>query len=119
MVHFNKFVLLRPVQGGKGKWVVEEPLVYISDGGSYYTVPLGFVTDLASIPRILWSVWPPFGRYSSAATLHDYLCEVDWVSRYAGDRVFLEAMKYSNVPVFKRWCIYLAVRMYALVNRIE
>ncbi len=118
MIHFNKFVLLRPLQQGSGRWIVEEPLVYISDAGSLYTVPQGFITDLASIPRFLWSIWPPFGRYASAATLHDYFCESDWISRKDGDKVFLEAMKYSNVPVWKRYIIYWGVRLFAITNHI-
>ena len=118
-MYFVDFVLLRPVQRGNGRWMVEEPLVYLSDAGSGYTVPQGFITDLASIPRFLWTVWPPFGKYTSAAVLHDYLCESAWISRKDGDKIFLEAMEHSDVPALKRWCIYLAVRLYAVIGRIE
>src|SRR5262245_38142541 len=38
-----------------------------------FTVPAGFVTDLASIPRIFWSALPRDGEYAYAAILHDYL----------------------------------------------
>lgn len=38
-----------------------------------YSVPLGFITDLASVPRVLWALLPPHGRYAKAAILHDYL----------------------------------------------
>src|SRR5262245_55189884 len=37
------------------------------------TVPVGFVTDFASIPRIFWSALPPDGRYTYPAIVHDYL----------------------------------------------
>ena len=36
-------------------------------------VPTGFVTDLASIPRILFSALRPDGVYAYAAIIHDYL----------------------------------------------
>ena len=37
------------------------------------TVPKGFVTDLASIPPILYSYLRPDGPYAYAAIIHDYL----------------------------------------------
>lgn len=36
-------------------------------------VPKGFITDFASVPRILHSVLPKTGKYGKAAVLHDYL----------------------------------------------
>lgn len=36
-------------------------------------VPEGFITDFASIPRFLWSIYPPTGRYQEAAVIHDWL----------------------------------------------
>ena len=44
-------------------------------------VPTGFVTDLASIPRPFWSVFPKTGRYAYAAIVHDYLYWTQTVSR--------------------------------------
>jgi hypothetical protein len=38
------------------------------------TVPMGYKTDFASIPKILWSILPPHGKYERAAVIHDYLC---------------------------------------------
>ena len=35
------------------------------------SVPVGYVTDLASVPRILWSVFPPHGRYAKATIIHN------------------------------------------------
>jgi hypothetical protein len=50
------------------------PLVYEAADGTLYTVPAGFVSDGASVPRVLWMVYPPFGEnYEPAAWLHDYL----------------------------------------------
>lgn len=36
------------------------------------TVPKGFVTDLHSTPRILWSIYPPHLMPIEAALIHDY-----------------------------------------------
>lgn len=43
------------------------------DKGWTITVPSGFCTDFASVPRGLWNVFPPAGRYAPAAVLHDFL----------------------------------------------
>ena len=39
------------------------------------SIPKGFKTDGASIPRIFWSIYPPYkSEYFSACVIHDYLC---------------------------------------------
>lgn len=116
VVGFEEWAVLVPLQDGTLKFRLYKDLVYHADGGSRYIVPRGFSTDLASVPRFLWAIYPPYGKYTSAAVLHDYLCESEWVSRKDGDKLFLEAMKHSNVGNFKRTLIYLAVRMFALLN---
>lgn len=57
------------------------------------TVPKGFVTDLASIPSIFWSVYPPTGRYAYAAIVHDYLYWDQSTSRDVADEILAEAMR--------------------------
>jgi len=116
---FEEWAVLVPLQDGSGKWRLYKDLIYHTEAGVRYIVPRGYTTDLASIPRLIWAFWPSYGRYTSAACLHDYFCGVDWISRKAGDLIFLEAMKHSNVPKWKRRVIYWAVRAYAVVKRLE
>ncbi|MDI5166053.1 DUF1353 domain-containing protein, partial [Salmonella enterica subsp. enterica serovar Montevideo] len=41
---------------------------YLSeDKNDVIEVPVGFVTDLATVPRIFWSLLPPDGEYAKAA----------------------------------------------------
>lgn len=56
-------------------WIVRAPLVWECRHTGTITVPVGTVTDLASIPRILRNVWflDPNGRSRRPAVLHDYL----------------------------------------------
>ena len=56
---------------GNGIWIVTEPLVYITKQGESISVPAGFPTDLASIPRPLWWILPPTGDYLPATIVHD------------------------------------------------
>ncbi|RYD62768.1 MAG: DUF1353 domain-containing protein, partial [Verrucomicrobiaceae bacterium] len=60
-------------------WRVEQDFTYeVGDKGSgrYITVPKGFVTDGASVPQFLWSLFPAWGSYSRAAVIHDLLCHL-------------------------------------------
>jgi hypothetical protein len=103
-------------------------LLFSDDGGlpltleailTYYSVvidktvivPIGFKTDLASIPRVLWNVLPPLGRYDRAAVLHDWLYRTgQGLTRSQADSVFREAMGVDGVGGLVRFTLYLGVR---------
>lgn len=73
-------------------------------------VPRGFVTDLASIPRILWPVLPPTERYTHAAIVHDFLYWEQTVSREVADKIFRISMIELGVSRWKLNIIYLSVK---------
>lgn len=79
--------------------------------GRLITVPAGFKTDLASIPKILWNILPPVGRYDAAAVVHDYLYQHNGVTRAEADAVLREAMEVLGVRWSQRWAIYAGVRV--------
>ena len=54
-------------------WEVVEPFRFTSETGIVVDVPVGFETDLASIPRILQSMLGKIGTYSQAGVVHDLL----------------------------------------------
>ncbi len=78
-------------------------------------VPEGFITDFASVPRMLWSIFPPTGRYTKAAVLHDYLysnkSEIE-TNRKQCDKMFLKGMEVLGVKRWVRNTIYRAVRIF-------
>lgn len=79
---------------------------------SCHTVPAGFTTDFASIPRLFWSViGHPAGRYAQAAVLHDSLYRTRSVTRARADALFMEAMAVLGVPAWQRWLMWAAVRV--------
>ncbi len=51
--------------------LLEDWLVSL-EGGLQVVVPKGFVTDGASIPRLLWPLISPFGPLLEGAILHDF-----------------------------------------------
>lgn len=82
-------------------------------GGYQWRVPAGFVTDFASVPRVFWRVLPPWGKYSRAAVVHDYLYRVHpaGISRLDADRIFLSLMRQDGVGWATRTAMYRAVRI--------
>ena len=94
------------------------------------TVPTGFITDLASTPRLLWNVIAPFD-VARAAIVHDLLYKAirnyRWMkgkigedkkliasAKKAADKVFLLAMKDSDPKVsgWKRYSAWKAVDLF-------
>lgn len=108
----------RPARKDEKDYVLLGALIYqdgeLGGDGAIVRVPLGFVTDLASVPRLLWAVIAPFGLHASAAVLHDWLYRSDGArrrfSRRQADRMFREAMVVSGTPKFRAWLMWLAVR---------
>ena len=112
MAGFKEWAAIRKVHDGKFHWKLVNNLVYHAEDGNSYTVVAGFLTDLATIPRILWPVFSPMDSFLSASVLHDYLYSTHRLKRKEADGLFLQAMKYSNVPLWKRQIIYRAVRLF-------
>jgi hypothetical protein len=75
-------------------------------------IPAGTVTDLASVPRILWAIFPPHGKWAKAAIVHDYLYANAVKTKDYADKVFLEAMGVLQVPPVRRKLMYWAVCLF-------
>jgi len=90
-----------------------DALQYDSDRLGAIVVPAGFQTDLASIPRSLWTILPPVGKYDAAAVVHDFLYQQPpaGCSRDDADAVLDEAMIVCGVPTWQRRLIYVGVRV--------
>lgn len=80
--------------------------------GESGVVPAGFETDFASTPRALWWMFPPQGKYSVAAIVHDHLYHTQRLPRKKADRIFLDIMKHLKVGRFARRPMWLAVRAF-------
>lgn len=95
---------------GASEWKLEERLVYRSRyWPELIIVPAGFITDLASIPRIFRALIPQNGKHRLAAIVHDYLVRLDDFDRRLADRIFLEAMEHLGVKRWRRYSMFWAV----------
>ena len=92
-------------------WIVKQPMTYtIGVSKDSVTVPVGFVTDFASIPQALQSIIRQNGRYILPAVVHDYLYWKQTCTREQADRIFLLAMIENQVSDLHRVAIHNAVR---------
>lgn len=107
---------------GGCRWLVLEAFSFTTYIGWTITVPTSFVTDGASVPRLLWPLYPPFGGdYDEAAVIHDYLYAhaerfiVDGddrhITRSEADGVMKEAMQAKGLRRSAIFTIYRAVRI--------
>lgn len=99
---------------GYYRWRVYAPFsFYLSeDNSDVIDVPAGFLTDLARVPRFLWMLLPPDGKYAKAAIIHDYLYDNALRTKAEADRIFLDGMTVLGVPKWKRGVMYQAVRLF-------
>jgi hypothetical protein len=91
--------------------ILDDDLCYQSDIAGDVIVPLGFASDGASVPRFLWSMFPPFGKYLEAAFVHDWFCVTHAVDSVTAAKVFREAMEVCGVGKWRRNKMYWAVRL--------
>lgn len=105
-----------------GSWQTNRPLVFdvgAKGSGASFTVPAGFTTDLASVPRLLWPLFPRDDpHYAAAAVLHDRLCTTPGFYRHTADAIFLEAMGVLGVAAWRRWTMYVGVRAQATFRAV-
>jgi len=101
------------VTGKANEFILTKPLRYYSSKYDFWvTVPIGFPTDFASLPRPVRGLINRNGKSRPAAVIHDYLCVKQLVSRRGADQVFLEALKACDVNPIIRWTMYSTVRVY-------
>jgi hypothetical protein len=95
---FYRDVVVSPLP--EHKYILVEEYVYKD-----VTVPIGFVTNGADVPRVFWSFYPPNrSDYLPAVLVHDYLCSIGEYEK--ADRYFKEilvALGIGGFDVFVLW----------------
>lgn len=107
--YFEGKLVVEALIGGRDLRLVE-PLSFVDGKGVRWDVPVGSMTDGASVPRAAWSLFPPFsGRYRIAAVIHDRFCQTrerDWEDVH---RMFFDAMIVAGVDRLSANTMYAAV----------
>ncbi len=112
MSHFLGELDTRLVDEKKDLHRLLAPFGFYSDLlGESIWVPEGFVTDFASVPRIIgaWLLYGGKGR--RAAVIHDWIYSTQMVRRSVGDAIFEEALKASQYDAWEVSGMYAGVRL--------
>lgn len=116
-------------RGDRSQWLLDQQLIY--DVGEEFSgesikVPVGFITDLASVPIPFRNHFPPDGPWVKAAVVHDFLYSTEGTgvfrgfryidrekpySRLEADRIFYEAMLVLGVSKSTAWKMFQGVRL--------
>jgi hypothetical protein len=115
-------------RAGRSLWALQRELEYRPGDGDeeLIIIPRGFVTDLTSVPRIVWSFYPPDGPWAKAAVIHDFLYFTSgtgvWhthrgitraapYSRIEADDILKQAMADRKIGKWEQLVIWTAVRL--------
>lgn len=118
---FHTKLYTEVVYGNDNLNILLAPLVYETDvlydiPGSLITVPAGFETDFATVPRLPFAYWLTGGCARHAAVVHDYLLTQGF-KRARADAVFMEAMTDSGVKSWRKGLMFAAVRGYGMTQK--
>jgi hypothetical protein len=91
-------------------FMVSYQLYYKTKNEHEIVVPVGFITDLASIPSWLWWWESPHEGTMGPAIVHDYLYWQQQCTKDEADAVMYLAMNDVGIRSSKREVIYLGVR---------
>lgn len=104
---------IMPVQNNQ--FFTCEPFTITVDG-KLITVPKGFLTDLASIPRVFWAIDAPNDTVSIApAILHDYMYSIDFpynFTRKKADDIFYYALRKNGASRWTSLKFWSTVRLF-------
>jgi Protein of unknown function (DUF1353) len=107
-LHVSKFV--------ERIYYLNKPIAWFPNPGQErlrrVDVPVGFITDFASIPAPFWPLLPPDGEYTYPAIVHDYLYWDQGRPRDEADEILKLGMEDLHVSRWKIEAIYGAVRVF-------
>ena len=90
--------------------------IEIQWNGKTFTIPEGFKSDGASVPRFFWrAVFPPGdNRALRASFAHDYVYRMHpegWTKAEA-DRMFYDLLTAGGIPWYRAKAAYLGVKLF-------
>lgn len=100
------------IPSDEGGWILSSTMM-VSIGKFTIIIPMGFKTDLASVPFPFSLVLPKEGKYKYAAVVHDYLySEINdtGINKTIADMIFEQLMKHDGVGWLTRKAMTRAVQ---------
>jgi hypothetical protein len=118
----SKFLTPLDLRKLKGRnWRLLDDLIFVSDKYGPLVAPKGAETNLASIPRATWIIFPPVGNYDEAAAIHDCACRHTLVTltgqrihcvKFVADNLFKEALDICDINKVTKNILYNMVKAF-------
>ncbi|MFC3939168.1 DUF1353 domain-containing protein [Pseudomonas gingeri NCPPB 3146 = LMG 5327] len=99
---------------GHTRWQVVRPLQYVTLDGRRIQVPIGYLSDLASVPRLArWLIDREEPAARRPSVLHDriYTHETHRFTKAEADRIFYDALREEGMNTALAWLMWQAVRI--------
>lgn len=96
-----------------------EPYSFSMPDGRAFTIPSGFVTDLASVPRVFWRIIAPHELGVESPLIHDWLLEhgaEHGVTRVEADDVFGAVLQRQRIDPVKARRALKAVKLWTTIE---
>ena len=83
-----------------------------------FEVPAGFISDGATVPRLLWPLFPPVGKYLKATLVHDFLLTKNPRDRRTADMAFRQCLHSLGITPWRANVMFWAVRGYGVFKSL-
>lgn len=97
------------------RFQVLDEVKYVFKVGNYeersITVPRGYITDFASVPKIFRGIVSNIGGYNCISLLHDYLYTTHLTGRVEADFILGCLTHEFGLSYFKSYLVWTAVRV--------
>lgn len=113
MIKFSRIVLEPTDMKRRGLDVfkVANDIDVYLNSSHFITIPEGFESDGASLPKWTRSKWKSWGKYSGPSLLHDYLLLTSKYPKWLIDALFYIALRCCNVPALEAAIFWMSVRI--------
>lgn len=95
-------------------WKIQQPITVTLSNGKTINIPKGFVYDMSTVPKLLWSFVRPFNDGLFGYLVHDvlYVQRVSGMTRAQCDKEMLFWTNLTNDNKFDNYLRYLFVRAF-------
>lgn len=110
---FRSSLEVKAVFGTK-QWQLTRPLFYVTANNRSVVVPVGYRTDLASVPRPVWWLIPRDDEFARRpSVIHDFIYTHGTAkfTKAEADQVFYDALLEEGMPKPLAWLMFAAVRI--------
>jgi len=114
-IHDFPIVQLLP-KSSRGRFKIKVAIKHTLINGEEIIVPIDFISNGASVPKLLRGLFSQQGTYLMPSIIHDYLYDNQLYSREFADKQFLLDMSKVNTNKVTKWLFYYIVRIFGKTN---